>query len=252
MTEEKIVIHVFLTSSPCDDDVPAGVDLPCIFNEENGFVENLRACVPPEARLVVVASNPEDFAGNDEMAETFAGCFEYHGMALSSVELCDARSEDWAAEMVAGSDVVVLAGGHVPTERAFFERIGLRELLEDYDGVVIGISAGSMNCASIVYAQPELPGEAIDPDYQRFVPGLGLTDIMILPHYQRERDTIIDGMRLYEDVTYGDSYDNAFLAIVDGSYVLIENGCAVLFGEGYCIEDGRIEQICDCGCAVEL
>jgi len=31
-----------------------------------------------------------------------------------------------------------------------------------------------MNCADTVYAQPEEPGEAVDPDYQRFIPGLGL------------------------------------------------------------------------------
>lgn len=33
-----------------------------------------------------------------------------------------------------------------------------------------------MNCADTVYAQPEEPGEAVDPDYQRFIPGLGADD----------------------------------------------------------------------------
>ena len=58
-------MHLFLTSSPCNDDVPEGVELPCIFNENNGFVENLRDCVPPNARLVVVAADPLAFDGND-------------------------------------------------------------------------------------------------------------------------------------------------------------------------------------------
>lgn len=245
-------MHLFLTSSPCNDDVPEGVELPCIFNEENGFVVNLCDRVPQNAHLLVVAADPLAFDQNDEMADTFAGCFEYHGMQLTSVDICDARTENWTEDLVYGSDVIILGGGHVPTENAFFRRIGLRDLLEDYEGVVIGISAGSMNCASIVYAQPELPGEAVDPAYQRYLSGLGLTDIMVLPHYQKVKDVIIDGMRLYEDVTYGDSYDNAFLAIVDGSYVLVENGTSVLFGEGYCIENGEIEQICAEGCAVEL
>ena len=88
-------MHLFLTSSPCNDDVPEGVELPCIFNEENGFVENLRDRVPPNARLVVVAADPLAFDGNDEMADTFAACFEYHGMQLASVDICDARTENW-------------------------------------------------------------------------------------------------------------------------------------------------------------
>ena len=149
-------MHLFLTSSPCNDDVPEGVELPCVFNEENGFVENLRDRVPQNAHLLVVAADPLAFDGNDEMADTFANCFEFHGMQLASVDVCDARSENWTEDLVYGSDVIILGGGHVPTENAFFRRIGLRELLEDYEGVVIGISAGSMNCASIVYAQPEL------------------------------------------------------------------------------------------------
>lgn len=238
-------MHLFLTSSPCDDDVPAGVDLPCIFFERNGFVDCLRDRVPPDARLVVVAADPDNFECNDEMTKTFADCFEYHGMMLSDVDLLDARSAEYAEDMIAESDIVLLGGGHVPTENAFFEAIGLRELLAGYDGVVIGISAGSMNCASVVYAQPELPGESVDPDYERFIHGLELTDIMILPHYQKVKDTILDDCRLYEDITYADSFGHTFLAIPDGSYVLVEDGRAVLFGEGYCIEDGEIQQICE-------
>ena len=38
-----------------------------------------------------------------------------------------------------------------------------------------------MNCAQIVYAQPELEGEAIDPKYERFLEGLNLTKFQILP-----------------------------------------------------------------------
>ena len=66
---------LFLTSSPCDNNVPEGLDLPCIFDARNGFVENLRASVEPGAQLLIIASDPDAFAGNDEMAATFEGCF---------------------------------------------------------------------------------------------------------------------------------------------------------------------------------
>lgn len=237
-------MYLFLTSSPCDDDVPAGVDLPCIFFEKNHFVENLKLCVKEDARLVVIAADPDSFDLNDEMTETFASCFEYHGMHLESVELCDARTEEYAADMVLNSDIVLIGGGHVPTENAFMERIALDELLADYHGVVIGISAGSMNCAGTVYAQPEMPGESVDPEYRRFIPGLDLTDINVLPHYQKVRNYILDDRRLYEDITFEDSYGHVFFAIPDGSYILQHDGIAVLYGEGYCVSDGKIEQIC--------
>ena len=237
-------MHLFLTSSPCNDDVPAGVELPCIFFEKNRFVENLRARVKPGARLAVIPGDPNNYPLNDGMAETFAKCFEYHGMPLSSVEICDARNEDDAMRIISESDVVLLGGGHVPSQNCFIERIGLKALLWNYSGVVIGVSAGSMNCASAVYAQPEMPGESQDPDYHRFIPGLGLTDVMILPHYQKVKNMILDGKRLYEDITFGDSFGREFIAMPDSSYVLQEEGSAVLYGEGYRVADGKIRTVC--------
>ena len=49
-----------------------------------------------------------------------------------------------------------------------------------------------MNCADTVYAGPELEGEAIDPLYERWITGLGLTDINIFPHFQSLKDDYLD------------------------------------------------------------
>lgn len=236
-------MHVFLTSSPCNDDVPVGVEQPCIFFEKNDFVKNLRALVKPGARLAVVAGDPYDYPLNDGMADTFAKCFEYHGMTLSSVRLLDARNEEDVLEIISGSDVILMGGGHVPTQNMFLERVGMRALIWNYRGVVVGVSAGSMNCASTVYAQPEMPGESINPDYRKFLPGLRLTEVMILPHLQKVRNMMIDGRRLYEDVTFPDSVGRAFVAMPDGSYVLDGPEGPVLYGEGYLVFDGKIRTI---------
>ena len=143
------------------------------------------------------------------------------------------------------TDVVMLAGGHVPTELEFFERIGLKKLMQGYTGVVMGVSAGTMNCAETVYVQPEEPGESLDPDFARFAPGLGFTRFMLLPHYQKARHYWLDGRRLYKDITCGDSHGHTFIAMVDGTYIYQHAGKAVLCGEAYAISDGRIEQICE-------
>ena len=71
---------LFLTSSPCEDNVPAGCELPCIYFERNGFVANLRKCVAPGGTFLVIAAYPDEHVRNDEIAQTFAGCFSWHGM----------------------------------------------------------------------------------------------------------------------------------------------------------------------------
>lgn len=132
----------------------------------------------------------------------------------------------------------------MPTQNAFFAEIGLRALLREYAGVIIGVSAGSMNCTGTVYAQPELPGESVDPGYRRFLPGLGLSDVQILPHYQMVKDRLLDGKRLFEDITFADSRGRTFYALVDGSYVMREDAEYTLWGEGYVIRDGTMRPVC--------
>lgn len=66
-----------------------------------------------------------------------------------------------------------------------------------------------------------------------WLPGLGLTDINIFPHFQSLRDEYLDGMRLIEDITHADSVGHAFLALNDGSYVLLDDGKATVYGEAY-------------------
>ena len=243
---------LFMTSSPCDDHVPAGVNLPCILDERNDFVKNLRARWKPDSRLVVVCSDPYNFALNDEMCDTFTGCFRYHGLTVSSSVMLDSRNERDAGRLIALSDAVLLGGGHVPTQNAFFERIALRSLMREYTGVIMGVSAGSMNCKDIVYAQPELPGESADPQYRRFIPGLGLSRVQVLPHYQMVKDNILDGRRLFEDITFSDSHGRSFYALTDGSYIMRIDDHYSLWGEGYLIRDGQMTQICREGEHIDL
>ena len=220
-----------------------GKRLPGPIADANGLLDKLKNIWPANARVLMICADPRDYEKNDSVLYCLRGAFPMSGLSVSSVEMCDDRNED-LAENICGFDVIILTGGHVPTQNAFFGRIGLREKLKNFDGILIAWSAGSMNCADIVYAGPELDGEAIDPDYKRWIPGLGLTSVNIFPHFQSLRDEMLDGLRLIEDITYADSMGNEILAINDGSYIVIEDGRTELFGEAYSILDGEEELIC--------
>lgn len=233
---------IFLTSSPTGSlDGSRVVDG---FDEGNSFCDNLRKYWRENARCLMIASSPDTFELNDEMTEFFYHAIERSGLSVECVELLDDRDPEISWDELHSFDVIFLAGGHVPTQNEFFHRVGLREKIQDFDGIIIGISAGSMNSADVVYAQPELEGEAADPDYPRFMEGLGLTKAQILPHYQMVKDYWLDGQRLFEDITCGDSYGNAFLVLPDSSYLFIdENGQETVWGEAYCYSNGDFFQI---------
>ena len=232
---------VFLTSSPCVCNAPRA-----ILNPENDFVENLRECLPENPRCLFVCSNPDSYDLTDNFARDMTDAFAEAEIEFSEVAVLDGRNVEDAQMLIWESDLIILSGGHVPTQNAFFQEIGLRELIENFQGVVMGISAGTMNCADRVYVQPEEEGES-DPEFQRFAEGLGMTDVNVLPHYQQVKDNVLDGLRLFEDITYADSMGECFFALVDGSYIVEEDGVITLFGEAYCIQDGEIEQICELG-----
>lgn len=226
----------FLTSSPCIVGAP-------IFNEENNFVRELRQALPQHLSGLFVCSSPDDPERTDRFSQDMKDCFENAGFSFVQFEILDRRTEKRAAELVSEANFIILAGGHVPTQNRFFAELGLRALLQNWDGVLMGISAGTMNSADVVYAQPELPGEAADPDYQRFLPGLGLTKTMVLPHYQINKDEVLDGLHIYQDIACSDSMGRQFHVLPDGSYLYVKDGVEELRGEAYLIAGGVLRQI---------
>ena len=221
-------------------------------NPANGFAAELKRCLPKHCRALFVCSDPDGWEKTDFYSDVIRQSFENAGSQLESWCNLDGRNEQQAAKLIRGSDLLILAGGHVPTQNRFFHRIGLRGLMKGFDGVVVGISAGSMNSADVVYAQPEEEGEALDPAYRRFLTGLDLTKTMLLPHYQDVKDDVLDGMRLFPDITCPDSMGRTFYAIPDGSYLFIGPGGEELRGEAYRIRDGIITQIAKNGETVTL
>ncbi len=227
----------FITSSPYID----GADR-AILSNANHFIDRIREVLPPFPRVLFVCSNPMDHEGTCRFAAETSAAFLEAGMPFGAYDVLDGFNAGRAYSLLNRSDFVIFSGGHAPTQNAFFRKTRLRHLLHRFDGVVMGISAGSMNAADLVYLQPEEPGES-HPAFRRFAPGLGITGVNICPHFQKVRHMIIDGKRLFEDVTFADSMGHQFFALPDGSYFYQDDTCLLLCGEGYRIQNGILEQL---------
>ena len=228
----------FLTSSPTVENCPQ-------FNEANGFLRRLAQHWPSScARCLLIAAHPDDHRGNDAMTEYYRDAILAAGLPFAGLDLWDRRYYDFDRARLASYDVIILSCGHVPTQKNWLEAIDLKTRLTDFDGILLGISAGAMISARTVYAWPELEGETLDPGYPLFFRGLGYAETMILPHYQSVKDRWLDGKRLIEDVAYGDSRGRCFYALPDGSYVIAENGHETVYGEAYRIADGIFAPYC--------
>lgn len=220
-----------------------GRRIPSVLLEENGLLDTLRTLWVDNARIMIVCASPKDYEKNDSVCACMREAFPISGLSVSYLEICDDRNEE-LAERIHDMDVIILAGGHVPTQNRFFKKIRLKERLRDFDGLLIAWSAGTMNCAANVYAAPELEGEAADPGYERWISGLGITETNVFPHFQRVKSDDLDGLRVVEDIVCADSFQHEILALNDGSWLMVEDGKEVLHGEAYLIRDGIVKMIC--------
>lgn len=231
-----------LASSPTKD-ITEETPFPTLY-ACNGFVELLWQLWREDCRCLMIAADPDAYDLNDEMTEFYRDATVRTGLPVACFDLCDRRYPLLSGEELRSYDVVFLAGGHLPTEWKWFEELRLKERLEGFEGVVIGTSAGSMNMAKTVYAWPERPGETTDPDYVLFFEGLGLAETIVLPHYQKVKDSGVDGKRYIQDIACGHSHGRRFLAIPDGSYVLVRDGVETVCGEAYLVSDGQVSPYC--------
>lgn len=243
-------MKAILTSSLGGSIKRDGMRIPTPLLGDNGLIEKIKEYWNDDAKILLISASPDEYERNDGIISCLKHSFPMSGLNVSQMFICDRRNEE-LIEQLNDMDVVLLLGGHVPTQNDFFKKLGLREKLQKYKGLVIAWSAGSMNCADMVYAAPEAPGEAVDPNYKRFIFGLGLTKINIFPHYQDIKEEILDGMRVMEEIVYPDSIGHEFLAMIDGSYIVIDEG-ETLYGEAYSIKDGEMKMICRNGEVLKL
>ncbi len=251
---------IFLTSSFVEYQPKQYIPKP--LDKSNGFSDNLKKYWIENAHFLVFTSDPSDEKMADHVMEEMYMAFTLAGFSIEEIRCFDnraieqyrntsgCRTQDAAEEALKAAlkwaDVFYLAGGHAPTENVFMKRCGLKELLQDkeiFDGIFIGLSAGTVNAADEVYLPPELPGEATDLKFVKFTDGLGLTGINVMPHIEYEKTVTLDGMKLIDEIVSGDSSGREIYLIPDGAYFIIRNGITEFFGEGEIMENGKIRPL---------
>lgn len=225
--------------------------MPNVLDQRNGLLQKLQSMWVQNSRVMIICADPSNYKKNDIVCACLKEAFPMSGLSVSQMEKCDNRNPNIIDDLEK-YNVLIFSGGHVPTQNRFMKQLSLKERLKDYNGIILAWSAGAMNCADTVYAGPELEGEAVDPNYERWISGLGLTDINIFPHFNTLRDEMLDGMRLIEDITLHDSFVHEIIALNNGSYILLDSEKTTLYGEAYMIKNGQMQKICSDGETVAL
>ena len=212
------------------------------FGNFNKILDNIKAEVKKCDNFLFVARGIDDertFSYYRNTCESFEMTLPFKNYDILNYETaCNAK------ELIENADLIFLCGGHLPTQNKFFNDINLATHIQNTNALIIGGSAGSMNCASVVYCPPEVEGESEDKNFNRYLKGLSLTEINILPHYDEFIDYVLDGKSYINDIIMPYSNKTPVIALNNGSYILIKNNENIIFGESYAIYDNKIEKLC--------
>ena len=215
-------------------------------NNSNGLIDKIRVEVGDIKKLAFVVSNPDNPEWMDSRATITQQSLKLDGFSIDDMVIIDRRFKGNIKETILSSDLVFLCGGHVPTQNKYFKEIGLKEILAEYDGVIVGQSAGSMNCSKMVYAQEEYEEELLDPSYQKEITGLGLCDVAMMPHMNEANKYEVLGETTYT-LCLKDSYKIPHYGLYDDSYILVKDGKAEAFGKTVYFQNGKEIPICENG-----
>lgn len=233
---------IFLTSSFIDY-ATEETYTPKPLENSFGFIDNLKKYWKQDSRVLYFAGDPDDFSENDFQKRELEDCFRLAGFSLDEIKVFDSRCDEDLKSLMNWADVVYLAGGKGPTENDYINEAGLKEALSNFEGIFIGLSAGSINAADDVFMFPEFPGEASDPDFPYHMKGLGLTQLNIIPHIQYYVRQTFDGKRLIEDILMPESDGRRFYLITDGSYFVIKGMLTSFYGKGWALENGKLYEL---------
>lgn len=235
----KIMITSTLDLSDKDEN---GTKIPKVFDNKNKKIDTIKKYVKKYDNFVYIASTEYENDINDYYSKIVFDSFNMT-LPFKNYIVLDSRNEKDAEKIIKDADLIILSGGHVPTENNFYNNINLREIIRKTDAFIIGISAGSMNSAENVYSPPEYESEVVDKNYNKYYKGLGLTHLNVYPHYDEIKDEVISGVNVLEKIVLPDSYDRDIYALNNGSYILIDDN-EYIYGETYLIRKGKIKMIC--------
>lgn len=202
-------------------------------SKEQGFNEIQREYLKKDIKnndtIVFIATTFDDYEKNDLYYNNLIKHFKNIDITFNKAYLIDNRvDKDLAKDYILKSNIIFLMGGDTKKQIDSVKEYDLFEILKSKEGIIFGVSAGSMNQSSRVVYKNDYNNYVIE-DYE----GLGYIDINIYPHLDFNN---IDYLKEVFEVS---NYTKT-VALPNDSFIRIENNNIDFVGEYYIIQNSKI------------
>ncbi|GKU25138.1 Type 1 glutamine amidotransferase-like domain-containing protein [Clostridium folliculivorans] len=207
------------------------------FDIDKGFTadvrNNLLIDIKSDLKIVFIASSPDCFEVTDKYAKRYLGWFSDIGINFKSSKVIDNRmKKNEMLEHIRDTSVIFLMGGPTLIQFDFLRKNELLKALKEYEGCVLGLSAGAINMAKVAICTAEG-----DQDKTEIYGGLNLVDISIEPHFKGRGDET----NLNELLKISEEHD--IYAMCDNGAILCRGNKAFFYGDIYLITKRNIEKV---------
>ena len=200
----------------------------------NGFqqvAEVFRAKINKRFKFVFIASEFDKLhEKTDKYFAFFMNMFNEIDIYFEEACIVDGRMNiEEAQQKVAEADVIWLSGGDTIAQIGYLNKYGLVEIINAFEGVIIGMSAGSINMA-----KTSICTLSCGHQKQEIYKGLGCVDISVEPHFFRNNvsDELITLSK--KPTLYG---------LCDDGIIVSSEGTVSFYGEVYKLCNGLIEKL---------
>ena len=195
----------------------------------NGFTkkqkEFLKKDIKNNMNIVFIASSFDNYERNDIKHKDLVKLFNDINIKFNSIYLIDNRIDsNKSKELIKKSDIIFLMGGDPKKEMDSIIEYDLVSDIKTKEGIIIGVSAGSMNQITNVIYKDE-----IDNNILIKYKGLGFFNTNIYPHVDINNKEYLQ--EIFEVSKYG-----KILCLPNSSFIRIENNKVDIIGEYYYIE----------------
>ena len=202
-------------------------------SKEQGFNEIQREYLKKDIKnndtIVFIATTFDDYEKNDLYYNNLIKHFKNIDITFNKAYLIDNRvAKDLAKDYILKSNIIFLMGGDTKKQIDSVKEYDLFEILKSKEGIILGVSAGSMNQSSRVVYKNDYNNYVIE-DYE----GLGYIVINIYPHLDFNN---IDYLKEVFEVS---NYTKT-VALPNDSFIRIENNNIDFVGEYYTIQNSKI------------
>ena len=202
-------------------------------SKEQGFnkvqKEYLKKDIKNNDTITFIATTFDNYEKNDLYYNNLIKHFKNIDITFNKAYLIDNRVEkDLAKDYILKSNIVFLMGGDTKKQIDSIKEYDLFETLKSKEGIILGVSAGSMNQSSRVVYKNDYNNYVIE-DYE----GLGYIDINIYPHLD------FNNINYLKEVFEVSNYTKTVM-LPNDSFIRIENNNIEFVGEYYTIQNSKI------------